>query len=74
MEQYIIKNVEALWPKINTTYHFDSNEGRSVTCEPTAPNAEYSIQFRMDNDTAKALFTAMSRVTKLTKKRSGQIN
>ena len=30
MEQYIIKNVEALWPKINTTYHFDSNEGRSV--------------------------------------------
>ena len=41
--------------KINRTYHFDSNEGRSVTCEPTAPNAEYSIQFRMDNDTAKGI-------------------
>ena len=68
MEQYIIKNVEALWPKINTTYHFDSNEGRSVTCEPTAPNAEYSIQFRMDNDTAKALFTAMSRSYQANKK------
>ena len=61
MEQYIIKNVEALWPKINRTYHFDSNEGRSVPCEPNAQNAEYSIQFRMDNDTAKQLFTAMSK-------------
>jgi len=68
MEQYIIKNVEALWPKINTTYHFDNNEGRSVTCEPTAPNAEFSIQFRMDNDTAKALFTAMSRSYQANKK------
>ena len=68
MEQYIIKNVEALWPKINTTYHFDNNEGRSVVCEPTAPNAEFSIQFRMDNDTAKALFTAMSRSYQANKK------
>tara|TARA_R100001440_G_scaffold74964_1_gene101071 strand:- start:409 stop:1086 length:678 start_codon:yes stop_codon:yes gene_type:complete len=68
MEQYIIKNVEALWPKINTTYHFDSNEGRSVTCDPTAPNAEYSIQFRMDNDTAKALFTAMTQSYQANKK------
>ena len=29
MEQYIIKTWK-LWPKINRTYHFDSNEGRSV--------------------------------------------
>ena len=68
MEQYIIKNVEALWPKINTTYHFDNNEGRSVTCEPTAPNAEFSIQFRMDNATAKGLFTAMSECYQANKK------
>ena len=68
MEQYIIKNVEALWPKINTTYHFDSNEGRSVPCEPNAQNAEYSIQFRMDNATAKGLFTAMSECYQSNKK------
>jgi len=68
MEQYIIKNVEALWPKINRTYHFDSNEGRSVPCEPTAQNAEYSIQFRMDNATAKGLFTAMSECYQANKK------
>ena len=68
MEQYIIKNVEALWPKITTTYHFDSNEGRSVPCEPNAQNAEYSIQFRMDNATAKGLFTAMSECYQANKK------
>ena len=26
-----VKNVEALWPKINTTYRFDNAENRSVT-------------------------------------------
>ena len=68
MEQYIIENVEALWPKINTTYHFDSKAGRSVTCDALADGAEYSIQFRMDNDTAKALYIAMAKVYKANKK------
>ena len=68
MEPYIIKNVEALWPKINTTYHFDSKAGRSVTCDATADGAEYSIQFRMDNATAKGLFTAMSECYQANKK------
>jgi len=68
MEQYIIKNVEALWPKINTTYHFDSKVSRSVICDARADGAEYSIQFRMDNDTAKALFLAMSEVYQANKK------
>ena len=61
MQTYIIKNVEALWPKVNRTYHFDSNEGRSMPCDPKDANAEYSIQFRMDNDTAKGLYTEMAK-------------
>ena len=68
MEQYIIENVEALWPKINTTYRFDNVASRSVTCEATADGAEYSIQFRMDNATAKGLFTAMSECYQANKK------
>jgi hypothetical protein len=68
MEQYIIENVEALWPKINTTYHFDSKAGRSVTCDALADGAEYSIQFRMDNATAKALYLAMSEVYQANRK------
>tara|TARA_R100000353_G_scaffold149496_1_gene107954 strand:- start:9 stop:665 length:657 start_codon:yes stop_codon:yes gene_type:complete len=68
MEQYIIENVEALWPKINTTYHFDSKVGRSVECEALTDGAEYSIQFRMDNDTAKALYIEMAKMYKANKK------
>ena len=68
MEQYIIKNVEALWPKINTTYHFDSKAGRSVACDAKADGAEYSIQFRMDEATAKGLYSEMSRVYQANKK------
>jgi hypothetical protein len=68
MEQYIIENVEALWPKINTTYRFDNVASRSVTCEATADGAEYSIQFRMDNATAKALYLAMSEVYQANRK------
>ena len=68
MEPYIIKNVEALWPKINTTYHFDSKAGRSVACDPKADGAEYSIQFRMDNDTAKALYIEMAKMYQANRK------
>ena len=64
MDTYIIKNVEALWPKINQTYRFDSKENRSVACGATEPSAEYSIQFRMGKDTAKSLFQAMSTAYK----------
>lgn len=68
MEPYIIKNVEALWPKINTTYRFDNVASRSVTCDAKADGAEYSIQFRMDNATAKDLYFAMSEVYQANKK------
>ena len=39
-----------------------------MPCEPNAQNAEYSIQFRMDNATAKGLFTAMSECYQANKK------
>lgn len=58
-ETYIIENVEALWPKVDRTYAFDQNKKRSMPCDPREQNAEFSIQFRMNNDTAKALFTEM---------------
>jgi hypothetical protein len=58
-ETYIIENVEALWPKIDKTYVFDQKVKRSVPCNPRDTGAEFSIAFRMDNDTAKALYTHM---------------
>jgi hypothetical protein len=59
-DTYIIENIEALWPKIDQTYAFDKKANRSMPCGPRDTNAEFSIQFRMDQPTAKALFKAMS--------------
>lgn len=58
-ETYFIENVEALWPKIDRTYVYDQKVKNSVPCDPRDNGAAFSIQFRMDNDTAKALFAQM---------------
>ena len=52
---YMIKDVQALYPRINRTYRFDSAENRSVPCEPTDDGAAYSMQFVMDVDKQKSL-------------------
>ena len=57
---YKIRDVEALWPKINTTYKFDSTENRSVPCSALDDGAEYSMQFKMSEAQAKALYKEMS--------------
>jgi hypothetical protein len=59
-DTYIIEGVEALWPRIDQTYAFDKKANRSMPCGPRDKNAEFSIQFRMERDTAQALFTAMN--------------
>mgnify|MGYP003624387919 FL=1 len=61
-ETYIIESVEALWPKVDRTYVFNSKIRRSEHCDPRDQNAAYSIQFRMDGPTAKTLFTQMKAV------------
>ena len=58
-QTYIIEGVEALWPKVDQTYAFDQMKNRSMPCGPRDPNAEFSIQFRMDAPAAKALFKVM---------------
>ena len=60
-EIYKIENVEALWPRIDQTYVFDQKVKRSMPCGPRDTNAEFSIGFRMDNETAKTLFIKMSQ-------------
>ena len=55
-EVYLIKNVEALWPKINTTYHFDNKVNKSMPCGALEDGAEYSIQFKMSEAVAKDLY------------------
>ena len=59
--QYVIKNVEALYPRINKTYRFDSSENRSVPCDPLEDGARYEIKFRMVKEDAKALWHQMEQ-------------
>ena len=35
-EPYVIKNVEALWPKLDRTYAFDQKVNKSMPCDPMA--------------------------------------
>jgi hypothetical protein len=54
-----ISNVEALWPRLNTTYRFDNKEKRSVPCDVFDDGAKYELRFRMSNTQAKKLFSEM---------------
>tara|TARA_R110000822_G_scaffold281376_1_gene403112 strand:+ start:1795 stop:2520 length:726 start_codon:yes stop_codon:yes gene_type:complete len=58
-ELEIIEGVEALWPKIDRTYVYNSKIKRSEPCDARDQNASYSIAFRMDGPTAQTLFKAM---------------
>jgi len=60
---YVIKNVDALYPKINQTYKFDRNagaNGKSVPCDPSLDGAAYSLNFKMTQQQAKELYKAMN--------------
>lgn len=61
---YKIAGVEALYPRINKTYKFDSGENRSVPCDPLDDGATYEMSFKMNEKQAKALMTAMASAYK----------
>ena len=62
--QYKIENVEALWPRINRTYKFDSMERKSVPCDAKDPGAAFDMSFRMTKDQAKNLWSEMLKAYK----------
>jgi hypothetical protein len=62
--QYKIENVEAMWPRINRTYKFDSNERKSVPCDVKDPLAAYEMSFRINKDQVKVLWAEMCKAYK----------
>ena len=56
---FMISQVEALWPRLNTTYKFDNKEKRSVPCDVFEDGAKYETGFRMNAQQAKKLFSEM---------------
>ena len=58
--QFTLKNVTALYPRINRPYRYDAGERRSVPCDALDDGADYSMKFKMDKKTAKGLLDWMS--------------
>jgi len=58
-EQYVVKKITAMYPKLDKTYRYDNEQQRSVSCGATDDGAEYSVNFIMDDATAKALWSYM---------------
>jgi len=60
---YTLENVEALYPRINTTYKFDNKanggKGGSVKCDPRDDGAAYEMSFVVPEKKAKALYKSM---------------
>tara|TARA_R100000149_G_C5875471_1_gene139264 strand:+ start:1527 stop:2267 length:741 start_codon:yes stop_codon:yes gene_type:complete len=65
---YQMTNVEALYPKLDTTYKFDNRanggKGGSVRCDALDDGAEYSLSFLMTEAEAKELYKAMKNAYK----------
>ena len=57
--QFMVSQVEALWPRLDKTYRFDSKEKRSVPCDVFDDGAKYEVGFRMNSGQAKKLFAQM---------------
>lgn len=47
----VFSNVKALYPKLNRTYHFSSEQSKSVPCDALADGAAYTIDFELDKQT-----------------------
>lgn len=61
---HILTNVEALYPRINTTYKYDTKanngKGQSVPCDPLDEGAKYELNFRLQKEQAANLYKDMS--------------
>lgn len=53
--QTIITNAIARYPRLNATYKYDSNEMKSVKCDPMDDGAAYETKFIMGEEEAKQL-------------------
>jgi hypothetical protein len=71
-ETHIIRNVEARYPRIDKPYRFDTKagkKGKSVPCDATEDGASYELDFVLDKDQAKELYTIMQKAYKNAKGR-----
>ncbi len=64
---HIVRDVTALYPRLNQTYKYDpsaGDRGRTMPCKPDAEGAKFETSFTMTEDQAKELYGAMSEAYK----------
>ena len=57
--QFMFRNVEFKYPRLNQTYRYNTAEKRSEPCQPTASNAAYSVAWEMSQADAKAIYAEL---------------
>jgi hypothetical protein len=55
-KNFVVKEVELQWPRLNQPYRYNNAQRRTEPCEPTAKNAAYSVSWTMDTSDAKKLY------------------
>ena len=53
--QHMITEVTARYPRLNSTYKFDTYENKSVKCDAFDDGAAYEMSFVMSDEKAKEL-------------------
>lgn len=46
-KKIVVKDVELLWPRLDQTYRYNSQEKRTEACAPTVQGAGYSLAWKM---------------------------
>ena len=54
--QFMFRNVELKYPRLDVTYRYNTAEKRSEQCQPTASNAAYSVAWDVDHEEAKKMY------------------
>ena len=55
----MVRNVEFKYPRLNSTYRYNTAEKRSEECAPTASNASYSVAWEMPQGEAAKLYAEL---------------
>jgi len=58
-KSHIIRDVSALYPRINQPYRWDDKQNRSIPCDATEDGASYDLSFGMSKKQAKELYGLM---------------
>jgi len=59
--QHMISGVTALYPRLNGTYKFDTQENKSVKCHALDEGAAFEMSFKLDDEQAKELHQVCSQ-------------